>query len=76
MVEQANPGPTVDERVLAYFQSRRGYTAYLCALATGLSREEVSKSLRRLKRRGLMKNEQYSPYWEWQPPTTAERNAP
>lgn len=55
----------VDRAVLSYYQSRVGACAHYCATALKLERAEVSKSLQRLKRRGLVIAEGF--YWRVKP---------
>lgn len=43
-----------DKSVLAYYQTREGCTAYICSLGLRVAREDVSKALQRLKRKGLV----------------------
>lgn len=70
MSEQSNRNYSVDESVLAYFQNGGGCTAYRCANYISATRDEVSKSLQRLKRKGVMKNK--GSYWEWKAPSRQE----
>lgn len=51
-----------DKNVYDYYLDKQtGCTAYICSLGLRRRREEVSKSLQRLKRKGLMKND--GSYW-------------
>jgi DNA-binding Lrp family transcriptional regulator len=59
-----------DQSVLAYYQRHGGATAWICASALQVDREEVSKALQRLKRKGVMKNK--GPFWEWKAPSRQE----
>lgn len=59
-----------DKAVLAYYQREGGATAWIASGYLQVSREEVSKSLQRLKRRGVMKNK--GPFWEWKAPSRQE----
>ncbi|MBP0948924.1 hypothetical protein V2J79_05275 [Pseudomonas alliivorans] len=59
-----------DKAVLAYYQRTGGCTAYIASGALQTTREEVSKSLQRLKRKGVMKNK--GPFWEWKAPSRQE----
>jgi len=43
-----------DSSVLAYYSGRVGACAHYCASALKVERSEVSRSLQRLKRRGLV----------------------
>lgn len=43
-----------DQAVLAYYQERVGACAHYCASALRVERSDVSQSLQRLKRRGLV----------------------
>jgi biotin operon repressor len=55
----------VDKAVLNYYQNRVGACAHYCASALKLERLEISKSLQRLKRQGLMVN--VDTYWKVTP---------
>jgi hypothetical protein len=70
MTSQENRNYSVDESVLAYFQRGGGGTAYICSSYISATREEVSKSLQRLKRKGVMKNN--GAFWEWKAPSRQE----
>ncbi|MGP5236434.1 hypothetical protein [Pseudomonas helleri] len=72
MSQQQIRNYSVDESVLAYFQRGGGCTAGRCAsyIGMGATRDEVSKSLQRLKRKGVMKNN--GPFWEWKAPSRQE----
>lgn len=59
-----------DQSVLAYYQRYGGATAWACSCELRVAREDVSKSLQRLKRKGVVKNN--GPYWEWKAPTRQE----
>ena len=55
----------LDKRVLDYLLARPGSTAWAMHSAVGATREEVSKTCQRLKRKGLVKtSEVQSTYWE------------
>lgn len=56
-----------DQAVLSYYQRKGGATAYICSCFLRVRREEVSKALQRLKRKGQMKNN--GPFWEWKAPS-------
>lgn len=51
-----------DKAVLAYYQSRTGACAHYCATALKAERAEVSRSLQRLKRKGLVSAD--GSYWQ------------
>lgn len=55
----------VDRAVLEYYRNRVGACAHYCATALKLERSEISKSLQRLKRRGLMVAD--GTYWKVAP---------
>lgn len=59
-----------DQSVLAYYQEQGGATAWICSGALNSTREDVSKALQRLKRKGVMKNK--GPFWEWKAPSRQE----
>lgn len=56
---------TFDQAVLAYYQDRVGACAHYCASALKVDRAKVSRSLQRLKRRGLMIA--HGTYWKVKP---------
>lgn len=60
----------LDQSVLAYYQLQGGATAWICSSALQVPREEVSKALQRLKRKGVMKNN--GAFWEWKAPSRQE----
>lgn len=55
----------VDKAVLNYYQGRVGACGHYCATALRLGMADISKSLQRLKRRGLMVAE--GNYWKVAP---------
>ncbi len=59
-----------DQSVLAYYQRCGGATAWICSSALSASREDVSKALQRLKRKGVVKNK--GAFWEWKAPSRQE----
>ena len=59
-----------DKAVLSYYQRKGGATAWICSIALQCPREDVSKALQRLKRKGVMKNN--GSYWEWKAPSRQE----
>lgn len=59
-----------DTAVLAYYQREGGATAWICSGALQVPREDVSKALQRLKRKGVMKNK--GSFWEWKAPSRQE----
>ena len=55
----------IDNAVLDYYRGRVGACAHYCATHLGLDRSHISKSLQRLKRRGLMVAD--GTYWKVAP---------
>ncbi|AHC85724.1 MarR family transcriptional regulator [Pseudomonas promysalinigenes] len=55
----------IDNAVLDYYRGRDGACAHYCATHLGLDRSLISKSLQRLKRRGLVVAE--GSYWKVAP---------
>lgn len=56
-----------DKSVLEYYQREGGATAWICSASLGVTREDVSKALQRLKRKGVMKSK--GAFWEWKAPS-------
>jgi len=54
-----------DSAVLGYYKGRVGACAHYCASALKVDRTEVSRSLQRLKRRGLVVAD--GTYWKLAP---------
>lgn len=52
----------LEEAVLKYYKTRTGACAHYCAGWLRVEREEVSKALQKLKRKGLVVND--GAYWK------------
>jgi predicted transcriptional regulator len=57
----------IDQEVLSALQAIGGCTAYMLGYQVQMDRPAVSRSLQRMKRKGIVKNK--GAYWEWNCPS-------